>query len=488
MELIKINKIKSFCIKNLKTIYLILSIAFLLPSIIYWAKYKTIKEYEVNYVFSSIENRWKDMLIYLTIFILWCFAYYLILKYSRKLFKDKKILFRYIIIISIIFIIALPFTSSDIFYYIGVGRIDGGYGQNPYIESIYSFCTNTENTEILKSDTALQKGLENDWAKETVVYGAVWSFISKIVGFLSFGNIDIAVLILKLFCVIAHLLNVYLIYKLASEKKIFALIYGINPFILVEGIANAHNDIFVLTFCLFSIYFCIKKKNIFISVLFLALATSIKYFTILLLPLVIIYYYRKQKLKTRIIACLKYGILFLIFVFILYLPYFYDIEIFKNMLVQQSKISKSLYLYLYAINENLVEKTYKILFLAFAGFYIAYCFYLLFKKKISFRKEIRKIFYFFIAFMFLIITNFQTWYIMWLFILIIWQKAENVRLIIYMANISQISIWIYFLKGNYYFYGIIYVLTFVFLIVLRNLILKYLEVKTLSIKKERGKI
>ena len=134
MELVKINKIKSFCIKNLKTIYLILSIAFLLPSIIYWAKYKTIKEYEVNYVFSSIENRWKDMLIYLTIFILWCFAYYLILKYSRKLFKDKKILFRYIIIISIIFIIALPFTSSDIFYYIGVGRIDGGYGQNPYIE------------------------------------------------------------------------------------------------------------------------------------------------------------------------------------------------------------------------------------------------------------------------------------------------------------------------------------------------------------------
>ena len=103
MELIKINKIKSFCIKNLKRIYLILSIAFLLPSIIYWAKYKTIKEYEVNYVFSSIENRWKDMLIYLTIFILWCFAYYLILKYSRKLFKDKKILFRYIIIISIIF-------------------------------------------------------------------------------------------------------------------------------------------------------------------------------------------------------------------------------------------------------------------------------------------------------------------------------------------------------------------------------------------------
>ena len=301
MELVKINKIKTFCIKNLKTIYLILSIAFLLTSIIYWAKYKTIKEYEVNYVFSSIENRWKDMLIYLTIFILWCFAYYLVLKYSRKLFKDKKILFRYMIIISIIFIIALPFTSSDIFYYIGVGRIDGGYGQNPYIESIYSFCTNTENTEILKSDTALQKGLENDWAKETVVYGAVWSFITKIVGFLSFGNIDIAVLILKLFCVIAHLLNVYLIYKLASEKKIFALIYGINPFILVEGIANAHNDIFVLTFCLFSIYFCIKKKNIFISVLFLALATSIKYFTILLLPLVIIYYYRKQKLKTRII-------------------------------------------------------------------------------------------------------------------------------------------------------------------------------------------
>ena len=477
MELIKSNKIKNFFIKNLKIIYLIISILFLFPSIIYWIKNKTIKEYEVNYIFSNVENRFEDMLIYLAVFLLWCFAYYFIFKYYKILFKDKKSIFKYIVIISAIFIVALPVTSSDIFYYIGVGRLDGGYKQNPYVQSIYSFCTQTENIEILNYDTALQKGLENDWAKETVVYGPVWSLITKIVGVLSFGNVDIAVLVLKLFCLMAHLLNSYLFYKLTSGKKIFALIYGLNPFILIEGIANAHNDIFVLTFCLLSIYFCIKKKNIFISILFLSLATAIKYFTVLLLPVIVLYYYQKQKLNTRIIACIKYGILFLAFVFILYLPYFYNLEIFKNMLVQQTKISKSIYLYLYAIDMDLIEKTNKILLLIFSIIYIFYCFYLLFKKKISFSKEAKKIFYFLIAFMFLIITNFQTWYIMWFFILLLWQKAENIKLIIYMANISQISIWIYFLKGNYYFYGIIYVLTFTLLIVLRCLILWYSDKK-----------
>ena len=44
----------------------------------------------------------------------------------------------------------------------------------------------------------------------------------------------------------------YLLYKI-SNKKIFSLLYGINPFILIEAIAHVHNDIFIIFFTLLAI-------------------------------------------------------------------------------------------------------------------------------------------------------------------------------------------------------------------------------------------
>ena len=74
-----------------------------------------------------------------------------------------------------------------------------------------------------------------------------------------FGNIDIGILLFKILGVLAHILNCYIIYKL-TKKKIFVLLYGLNPFILLEGIANVHNDMYIITFVLASIYFLIKRK------------------------------------------------------------------------------------------------------------------------------------------------------------------------------------------------------------------------------------
>lgn len=43
------------------------------------------------------------------------------------------------------------------------------------------------------------------------------------------------------------------------------------------------------------------------------------------------------------------------------------------------------------------------------------------------------------AFLFLLITNFQPWYIMWLFPCLIWQNAEDIKLIIQISLISEFS-------------------------------------------------
>ena len=273
--------------KSLKTIFIILSILFAIPSIIYWIQNKTVMGFSTyfNFFINTNINKIFSTIVYLTIFISMMVLYFYIIK--RNLFKNLKQIIKYVAIVGIIFILILPWTTSDIFYYMGVGELDAVYGQNPYYITIEEYYN--ENFENI-NDTILEKSASNVWADTTVVYGPVAQFIFKICSFISIKNVDICLFVFKLVNLLIHLANCYLIYKISGKKK-FSVIYGLNPFILFEFIANVHNDIILVFFVILSIYFITKKRNIYFSILFLALATGIKYFTILLLPVVILYYY-----------------------------------------------------------------------------------------------------------------------------------------------------------------------------------------------------
>ena len=345
----------------------------------------------------------------------------------------------------------------------GIGRIDGAYGQNPYYTTIKEFVDNN-NTELMQTDTVLQQGYINDWSESTVVYGAVWTLICKIVGILSFGNIDFGLLIFKIVNVIVHIFNCYLIYKI-SRKKIFTLIYGLNPFVLIEGIACVHNDMFMVLFILLSLYFLVKKKKLTVSIIFLAMATAIKYFAILLLPFIIIYSFREEKPLKRFGRCIQYGIIFLIAFCIPYLFYVRDAQVLSGLFVQQEKLAKSFYIIIleYFKQPTLQVETVKSFLLkAFVIIYFFKCVTLLFKKKIELRKEMQTANYFIMAFLFLLITNFQPWYIMWLFPLIMWQKAENIMWIPQIAIISQFANSIFLTYGENWKNGTPF--TFVFIV------------------------
>ena len=165
----------------------------------------------------------------------------------------------FVTIISLIFVIVIPFFSSDVFYYLGIGRLDGKYHQNPYYTTIKGYVDNSNSN--YENDTVLMQGYYNDWSDTTVVYGPIWTLICRMVSLISFGNIDIGLFAFKILNLLIHLCNCYLLYKI-SNKKIFSLLYGINPFILIEAIAHVHNDIFIIFFTLLAFYFLIKKKNL----------------------------------------------------------------------------------------------------------------------------------------------------------------------------------------------------------------------------------
>lgn len=453
----------------LKILFIISCIIFAIPSITYYIKNKTVLKFEPWFQFLlNNTDRIEQTMVYILILIALTVFYFLIVKNREKIFKNTKEMFIFIMIVALIFVAVIPFTCSDVFYYLGVGRINSEYHQNPYYTTIKEFVEQGNNSNYLEQDTVLEQGYINDWADSTVVYGPVWTFICSIAAALSFGNIDIGLTVFKLFNVIVHILNCYLIYKI-SHKKIFVLLYGLNPFILIEGIECVHNDMFVILFALSSFYFLLKKKNIWLSLLFLALATAIKYFTIILLPFIVIYYVRKDKALKRFAKCIGYGILFVAIIAICYLMYVQDINVLKGLVTQQEKLAKSFYIIIseyFKEPEGLVTIINKNLLRGFTIIYFFSCVILLNKKEIRFRKEIQKANYFIMAFLFLLITNFQPWYIMWLFPCLMWQKADDIKLIIQISLISQFANSVFLIYGEGWMYGT----PFTFLMVLGTLI------------------
>ena len=436
--------------KIILIIFILSAILFAIPSIKYLAENGTILNFNEYFkFFLNDTDRVEQTIIYLVLLTVLTIFYFLIIKNREKLLKNNKQMYMYIAIISLIFVMVVPFLSSDVFYYLGIGRIDSVYGQNPYYVTIKEFVESGDNSKYLEQDTVLAKGNENDWRNTTVVYGPVWTLICTIVAGISFGNIDIALLTLKLLNMIVHIVNCYLIYKL-TRKKLFVLLYGLNPYMFIEGIANVHNDIYVVTFILSSMYFLLKKKNIIASIVFLALATAIKYFAILLLPFIIIYYFRDKKPLERLKKCFLYGMLFIFIVAIPYLLYIQDMQVLSGIITQQEKFAKNFYIILmeYFDIPNLVSNVNTVFLISFIIIYSFTCLTLLYKKQIKFRKEMRKTEYFLLAFLFLLITNFQPWYIMWLFPLMMWQNKNMIQLIVQIALISQFANSVFLINGE----------------------------------------
>lgn len=444
--------------------YLIICILFAMPSFLYYMRNGTVFKFDKYFQFLlDSSDRVEQTTVYFIILLAMVILYFVIIKLRKQLFNSTKKIFLYIAIIAIVFTAVIPFISSDIFYYLGVGRLESNYGQNPYYITIKEFVEIDGNSEFLEQDSVLAQGYLNNWSDSTVVYGPLWAFICKIVAACSFGNIDIGLLVFKLVNVAVHLLNCYFIYKLTG-KKIWVLLYGLNPFILIEGIACVHNDMFVILFTLLSLYFLLRKKNILLSIAMLALATAIKYFTIILLPFIIIYYFRKEKPLKRFGRCIQYGLWFVFILAICYLFYVRDLQVLSGLFIQQEKLAKNFYIIIteyFVQPEGLVTTVNKTLLAAFVIIYFFTMIILLNKKEIKYRKEMRKVNYFIMAFLFFLITNFQPWYIMWLFPCIMWQKAEDIKAIIGISLMSEFANMVFLLYSEAWQNGTAF--TFVFI-------------------------
>ena len=191
------SKVKNYI---LKIGFMISTILLVLPSILYFFRNGNTtfvdKKFEFKFLMVDGIDGKTHMIVYLAVVIVMILLYALIIKKRKELFKDIKSVISFIALISIISACSLPFMCSDVYYYLGTGRLASEYKQNPYYVDIKSYVDNNDiNLEI---DSAMETGYNNFWAKTTVVYGAVWTMICTIVAKFSFGSLNVGILIFKL--------------------------------------------------------------------------------------------------------------------------------------------------------------------------------------------------------------------------------------------------------------------------------------------------
>ena len=131
--------------------------------------------------------------------------------------------------------------------------------------------------------------------------------------------------------------------------------------------------------------------------------------------------------------------------------YIQDLQVFNGLLTQQGRIAKSFYVIItqYFQDPAISIHTVKNFLLGiFVIIYFFTCITLLNKKTICLHHEMKKANYFIMAFLFLLITNFQIWYIMWLFPLLMWQKAEDIKLIVQISLIAEFANSVFLTYGE----------------------------------------
>jgi len=433
---------------------IVISIILCVPSVLYLVNNKTVDGFDAYYTYTLVKSdseavRLISGFVVIGLFLAFSVLYFFIVKKSQQIFKNKKQMLLLIMLISFIFILVLPAFSSDIYYYIGDSWLQAKYNQNPYYVTVADLEEAGVTDEILANT--------GYWKETTSVYGPLWSMISRTLASVSFGSVTIALFVFKLAAYVVHIANSYIIYKITKSTK-YMLIYGLNPLVLMEFLGSVHNDIYLIFFVLLALYYLIRKKNIYYTILFLALSISIKFSTVLLVPFILIYYFRNQTIPKRILYCFISGISIIGIVVLLYLPYYQDYTIFTNMLVQGGKYSQSIMMYLLlTLKPENFEMVSKLLIPIFAIMYATGVVILLFKKQLNLREILSKYNIFMLIFIFVVLTNFQRWYVLWLLPTMIWQTKQMRQFILYITITAIIPTLNYFtVEAEPYYLGLHY--------------------------------
>jgi alpha-1,6-mannosyltransferase len=149
---------------------------------------------------------------------------------------------------------------------------------------------------------------------QTSTYGPI-SEVTFVISalFIKFSPI-LAIYVFKAFCLLAHILNAYLIWRIllfSPHRHILTAAYLFSPFLLIAHIADAHVDVFLCT-SIIVLLGCLHRQFYLGAVLALIAGFLTKTLPVIWFPLVFLFLIRQRRWKTVAVAVVMSGAIFLL--------------------------------------------------------------------------------------------------------------------------------------------------------------------------------
>ncbi len=147
-------------------------------------------------------------------------------------------------------------------------------------------------------------GLAAEWAAAPSPYGSLWEALSRWAFLAAGGQFLTHVFLLKIIALVAYLVCGWLVGLILLKFRPRYALAGTaafvwSPLVLLEAVANGHNDIVMVLFLLLAVYLCLQPRWHLLVLPALALACLVKVAPVILLPFFVIYLARSQETWSR---------------------------------------------------------------------------------------------------------------------------------------------------------------------------------------------
>jgi hypothetical protein len=223
-----------------------------------------------------------------------------------------------------------PITAIDVFGYVAESVILTQYHQNPISTPPSHF----PNDPIM--------GLTGSWAGGGAPYGPLGIIIDAVPSLVAQHSLLANLILLKLMFSAMALLSAVLAYRiLRCVAPAWALrgavLIAWNPLVPFQASANGHNDIAMMFLVVLGL-FALAKDRLLVGVILVAASALVKFATVLLLPLVIVYAIAQQpSWPRRVILAVEAIAAALAVAIVLYAPFWFGLATFSRTLQENGR-------------------------------------------------------------------------------------------------------------------------------------------------------
>ncbi|MEI6690943.1 MAG: hypothetical protein WCL07_04315 [bacterium] len=200
--------------------------------------------------------------------------------YLVTIWKSKKWAYWKYGTLALLFGLAYPMLTHDIFNYLFHARIVVNYHANPHLLA----------PQVFVGDPWLRF---MHWVHSPSAYGPVFTATMLVPYLVGMTKLTTSLLAYKLLACASYLLAIYLVGEIAKRNKLIdpnkaRLLVALNPIILTEWLINAHNEVLMVTLMLLA-WWMVGENKLWRGWSAIALSAGLKYAAILVAPALLLW-------------------------------------------------------------------------------------------------------------------------------------------------------------------------------------------------------